>query len=66
MIPGTVGGFLRERTREAGAVEYIVCDDERMTYTAAEEQSRQLGRGLLAAGAGRGTRVAILFLLPSR
>src|SRR5579862_7698935 len=61
MSHGTVGGILGDRIRVAGAVDYVVCDGERMTYAAAEARSRRLARGLLAVGVGRGSRVAILF-----
>jgi acyl-CoA synthetase (AMP-forming)/AMP-acid ligase II len=61
MSQDTVGEFLRDRARRFGAADYVVCDDDRLTYGAAEARSRRLARGLLAAGVGRGTRVAILF-----
>ncbi len=57
----TIGGVLRRWARDQPDVEYVVCDDDRLTYAAAERRSRQLARGLLAAGVGRGTRVALLF-----
>src|SRR5256885_8254532 len=57
----TVGRLLRERVAAHGDVEYVVCDDDRLTYADAERRSRVLGRGLLAAGVGRGSRVGLLF-----
>jgi acyl-CoA synthetase (AMP-forming)/AMP-acid ligase II len=39
----------------------VVCDDDRLTYADAERRSRVLARGLLAAGAGRGSRIGLLF-----
>ncbi|MEX1006601.1 MAG: class I adenylate-forming enzyme family protein [Acidimicrobiia bacterium] len=57
----TVSGVLRDRVAEHADVEYVVCDDERLTYAGAERRSRVLARGLLAAGAGRGSRIGLLF-----
>src|SRR3954454_20250835 len=57
----TVGRLLRERVAAHGDVEYVVCDDDRLTYGDAERRSRVLARGLLAAGAGRGSRIGLLF-----
>jgi acyl-CoA synthetase (AMP-forming)/AMP-acid ligase II len=39
----------------------IVCDDERLTFGEAEVRSRRLAKGLIAAGAGKGAHVALLF-----
>lgn len=41
--------------------EFIVQDDDRMTYGQAIERSSILARHMLAAGVGKGTRVGILF-----
>ena len=57
----TVSRVLRDRVAEHPDLEYVVCDDDRMTYADAEGRSRVLARGLLAAGAGRGSRVGLLF-----
>jgi acyl-CoA synthetase (AMP-forming)/AMP-acid ligase II len=56
----TVGGVLHARVRERGAADFVVTETERLTYAAAEERSRALARGLVAAGVGRGERVAVL------
>ena len=42
----------------------LVVDDDRLTYADAERRSGELARGLLAAGLGPGSRVAVL--LPER
>jgi acyl-CoA synthetase (AMP-forming)/AMP-acid ligase II len=57
----TVGRVLREHVAAHGDLEYVVCDDERLTYADAEQRSRVLARGLLAAGVGRGSRIGLLF-----
>src|SRR5206468_2538998 len=59
--PRTVSLVLREQVATRPDAEYVVCDDDRLTYAAAERRSRVLARGLLAAGAGRGSRVGLLF-----
>jgi acyl-CoA synthetase (AMP-forming)/AMP-acid ligase II len=57
----TVGRVLRARVEAHPDLDYVVCDDDRLTYADAERRSRVLARGLLAAGAGRGSRIALLF-----
>ncbi len=57
----TVSRVLRDRVAAYPDVEYVVCDDDRLTYAGAERRSRVLARGLLAAGAGRGSRIGLLF-----
>ncbi len=59
--PTTVSRVLRERVATQPDVEYVVCDDDRLTYAEAERRTRVLARGLLAAGAGRGSRVGLLY-----
>jgi len=39
----------------------LICDSERLTYAEADRRSAALARGLLAAGAGRGTHVGLLY-----
>lgn len=41
--------------------DLVVVDDERLTYGEAEARSRRLAKGLIAAGAGKGSHVALLF-----
>jgi acyl-CoA synthetase (AMP-forming)/AMP-acid ligase II len=57
----TVSRVLRERVAEAPDAEFVVCDDDRLAYADAERRSRVLARGLLATGAGRGSRVGLVF-----
>jgi acyl-CoA synthetase (AMP-forming)/AMP-acid ligase II len=57
----TVSRVLRDRVAEHPDLEYVVCDDDRLTYADAEARSRVLARGLLAVGAGRGSRVGLLY-----
>jgi acyl-CoA synthetase (AMP-forming)/AMP-acid ligase II len=56
----TVGAVLHEQVRARGDADFVVTEHERLTYTAAEEQSRALALGLLAEGVGKGARVAVL------
>jgi acyl-CoA synthetase (AMP-forming)/AMP-acid ligase II len=39
---------------------FVVIDEDRLTYAGAEERSRRLAAALIAAGVGRGSRVAML------
>jgi acyl-CoA synthetase (AMP-forming)/AMP-acid ligase II len=59
--PTTVSGVLRRHVEERPDTDFVVCDDDRLTYSDAERRSRVLARGLLAAGAGRGSRIGLLF-----
>jgi acyl-CoA synthetase (AMP-forming)/AMP-acid ligase II len=60
-LPLTLPALLRERVAGAGPdAVLLVCDDDVVTYAAAERRSAELARGLLAAGAGKGTHVGIL------
>ena len=60
-MSATVSRVLRDHVAAHAEVEYVVCDDERLTYAGAERRSRVLACGLLAAGAGRGSRIGLLF-----
>jgi acyl-CoA synthetase (AMP-forming)/AMP-acid ligase II len=59
-LPLTVPALLRARVAEHGDAVLLTCDDEALTWTEADRRSAHLARGLLAAGAGPGTRVGIL------
>lgn len=61
MTATTVSRILRAQVAERPDGEFVVCDDARLTYAEAEQRSRVLARGLLAAGAGRGSRIGLLF-----
>jgi acyl-CoA synthetase (AMP-forming)/AMP-acid ligase II len=61
MSPTTVGRVLRTHVAERPHADFVVCDGDRLTYAEAERRSRVLARGLLAVGAGRGSRIGLLF-----
>ena len=56
----TVGQVLHAQARERGEADFVITETERLTYSAAEERSRAIARGLVAAGVGKGERVAVL------
>jgi acyl-CoA synthetase (AMP-forming)/AMP-acid ligase II len=56
----TVGGLIRSKAARDPERVFIAKDAVRLSFGEAERRSRKLARGLLAAGAGKGTRVAIL------
>ncbi len=59
-MPASIPELLRIRRAEADG-EFLVTDDERLTFSEAETASLQLADALLASGVGKGTRVGILF-----
>jgi fatty-acyl-CoA synthase len=58
--PLTLGGFLIEAARRDPSHDAIVTPDSRLTYGQLLDRARTLARGLVARGAGKGTRVALL------
>jgi acyl-CoA synthetase (AMP-forming)/AMP-acid ligase II len=56
----TVPVMIRILAERHGDREAIVLGDRRLTYAEAEAESAHLARGLLAAGIGKGARVALL------
>ncbi|MCW2511038.1 MAG: hypothetical protein JWR11_80 [Mycobacterium sp.] len=59
-LPGSIPELLAlRRTHPDG--EFLVTDDERLSFAEADRQSRELADGLMAQGVGKGTRVGILF-----
>jgi acyl-CoA synthetase (AMP-forming)/AMP-acid ligase II len=56
----TAGGLIRSKAARDPERVFIVKDGVGLSYGEAERRSRKLARGLLAAGVGKGTRVAIL------
>jgi acyl-CoA synthetase (AMP-forming)/AMP-acid ligase II len=56
----TIPGVLADRS-SLGEQPLLVADDQCITYAAAAARSRAIATGLLRAGAGRGTHVALLF-----
>src|SRR6478672_5952494 len=55
----TVSRVLRAHVAERPDAEFLVCDDDRLTYTAAERRSRVLARGLLAVATARIGAIAV-------
>ncbi len=56
----TAPAFIRTLAARHGDKTLIALDDQRLSYAEAESRSARLGRALLAAGAGKGTRIGIL------
>jgi acyl-CoA synthetase (AMP-forming)/AMP-acid ligase II len=57
----TVPALLAARAAARGDHPLLVCDDDVLTYGEAASRSRALAKGLLAAGAGKGTKVGMLY-----
>ena len=57
----TVGSLLYEQASARPDKDLLVVDDARLSFAEAERRSALLARALLAAGAGWGTRVGILY-----
>ncbi|MBW2244101.1 MAG: acyl--CoA ligase [Deltaproteobacteria bacterium] len=58
--PCALPGFLRKRAKDRGEQPFIVLGDHCLSYADLEAGSRRLAKGLLAHGAGKGTRVGLL------
>ena len=56
----TSGELVRSAAASWGDKALAVLDDQRLSYSDADEQSAAIAKGLLAAGAGKGTRVGLL------
>ena len=59
-MPASIPELLAIR-RAAPDGEFLITDDERLTFAEAETASLELADALLASGVGKGTRVGILF-----
>ncbi len=59
-LPGSVPELLSRRRAQPDG-EFLVTDNERLTFAEADTASLELADALLAAGVGKGTRVGILF-----
>ncbi len=59
MSAETIARVLKEQAA-LGDKAFVVIDDDRRTYAEAESRSRRVAAALIAAGAGRGSRVAML------
>jgi acyl-CoA synthetase (AMP-forming)/AMP-acid ligase II len=57
----TMPDVIRHAVAQFGANDFIVMPDRRMSYAEAEVASRRVGKQLLAAGVGKGTRVGYMF-----
>jgi acyl-CoA synthetase (AMP-forming)/AMP-acid ligase II len=58
--PPTAGALIRACADRFGDKAFAVLGEARLTYAEAEAQSAQIAKGLLASGAGKGTRVGLL------
>lgn len=58
--PSTVPAFLRHIAGERGAHPAVVTAHETVSYAELDRRSARMARSLLAAGAGKGTRIALL------
>ncbi|MEY2397114.1 MAG: hypothetical protein QOJ00_288 [Actinomycetota bacterium] len=56
----TSGELIRYAASKFGDKSFVVIEDRRLSFNDVERASRELARGLLASGAGKGTRVALL------
>jgi acyl-CoA synthetase (AMP-forming)/AMP-acid ligase II len=56
----TIPSSIRRAAARFGDRDFVVMPDRRLTYAQAEAASRRVARELLAAGIGKGTRVAMM------
>ncbi len=59
-FPPTSGQLIRWCAERFGDKTFAVLGDDRLTYADADVRSAEIARGLLASGAGKGTRVGLL------
>jgi acyl-CoA synthetase (AMP-forming)/AMP-acid ligase II len=57
----TLSALLRARAYERAEHKFFVCDDGPLTFAEAQRQSASFAKGLLQLGAGKGTRVGLVF-----
>jgi acyl-CoA synthetase (AMP-forming)/AMP-acid ligase II len=57
----TLARRLREQAAARGDHPLLICDDDVLSYADAQARSAALAKGLLAYGAGKGTRVGLLY-----
>ncbi|UGQ12500.1 acyl--CoA ligase [Yinghuangia sp. ASG 101] len=60
-LPLTVPLVIRRQAARYGTRTLLTSDDDNLTYAEADRRSRELARGLLALGAGKGTHVGLLY-----
>jgi acyl-CoA synthetase (AMP-forming)/AMP-acid ligase II len=56
----TSGELIKHAAQKYGDKTFVVLEDRRLSFSDVERESALLARGLLASGAGKGTRVALL------
>src|SRR5438552_405826 len=56
----TSGELIKHAAKKYGDKTFVVLDDARLSFNDVERASATLARGLLASGAGKGTRIALL------
>ena len=56
----TSGELIKHAAHKYGDKTFVVLDDRRLSFVDVERESALLARGLVASGAGKGTRVALL------
>lgn len=56
----TIGNLFAAARSQYANLPFLVSDDRELSFSEADAQAAQLARGLLCAGIGKGTRVAIL------
>src|SRR5687767_4892025 len=56
----TTGELARSAASRWGDKTLAILGDERLSYAEADARSAQLARGLLASGAGKGTKIGLL------
>ncbi|MCJ2177781.1 class I adenylate-forming enzyme family protein [Novosphingobium album (ex Hu et al. 2023)] len=59
-VPSTVPDLLAAAVRDRGEADAIATVAETITYRELDQRSARLARALLTAGAGKGTRIALL------
>jgi acyl-CoA synthetase (AMP-forming)/AMP-acid ligase II len=59
-FPPTAGNLVRGAAARRGDKPLAVLGDDRLSYAEADARSAAIAKGLLATGAGKGTRVALL------
>jgi acyl-CoA synthetase (AMP-forming)/AMP-acid ligase II len=60
-LPLTIPALWHRHAKMRADRLLLVCDDTRLRFAEADSRSRQLARGLLAAGAAKGSHVALLY-----
>ncbi len=57
----TIPSRLREQAAARGTHTFLICDKDVLSYADADARSAALAKGLLALGAGKGTRLGLLY-----